>query len=186
MMRSVSGVLAHPFFVVSAAYVLTYAFTVTALSGLFIRVPGDPSASASLLFLPHGVRIIAAWLYGWRAALYVLPGNYLTAMFTMRGEVFDPGVLIGPLFGVICASLCFDLLARLGMDLRLRSGADTNWRDIIVVGTLASAVNAVGANLFYQNGAETALIYFVGDVFGMLTLMLGLMWVFRVMRRTQF
>ena len=76
-----------------------------------------------------------------------------------------------------------DLLARLGLDLRFRAEGNTNWRDIIMVGVLASMVNSVGANLFFQNDTYTALAYFVGDVLGMLFLMLCLMWGFRVYRK---
>lgn len=172
-----------PFLIVSGTYVAAYAVTMTALSGLLFGIQTDPTATASLIFLPHGIRIIAAWLYGWRAVLYILPGTYLTHAFRMQGVSIDLWILMAPMFGVVCASLCFDLLARLGLDLRFRAEGNTNWRDIIMVGVLASMVNSVGANLFFQNDTYTALAYFVGDVLGMLLLMLCLMWGFRVYRK---
>ncbi len=182
--KSTSRIFTHPATIISAAYAITYLITATLLSGVLIGVSADPTASASLIFLPHGVRIIAAWLYGWRATIYILPGAYITHLARIHDDhSLSLSDLLGPAFGVLCASLCFSGLACLGHDLRFDASNRTNWRDILLVGALASIINSAGTNLVYGNGLEVTAAYFIGDILGMIAVMLVLMFSFRLHRK---
>ena len=64
-----------PTLVISHLYLASYwvttwapDFTIASDKGVF--------ATASLFFMPHGVRAIAAWLYGWRSVFILIPGTY--------------------------------------------------------------------------------------------------------------
>lgn len=175
---------AHPAFLVSGTYVLAYLITVMFLSSAVIGALEAPTASASLVFLPHGIRIIAAWLYGWSAVFYILPGAYITHLARFEEKTaLSLSELLGPIFGVLCASFCFSVIARMGHDLRFESGNHINWRDIILVGALASVINSAGTNLVYGNSLHITAGYFVGDILGMITVMFILMLSFRLHRK---
>jgi hypothetical protein len=175
--------ITHPAVIVSCAYSLAYLITVMFLSSAIVGGSG-PTASASLIFLPHGVRIIAAWLYGWRAVFYILPGAYITHLARLQeASSVSLSDFLGPAFGVLCASFCFSVIARMGHDLRFGSGNPINWQDIILVGALASVINSAGTNLVYGNSLHITAGYFVGDILGMITVMFILMLSFRLHRK---
>ena len=149
-------------------------FTIASDNGVF--------ATASLFFMPHGVRVIAAWLYGWRSVLILIPGTYAAHFLRVGGWSMSWAEFIGPMFGVSCAAFCFWLLARLGADWRLRPGFVANWKDVLLAGSLVAVVNAVGSNLLFGNGWPVVAGYFFGDIIGMLALFGVLMLVFRALR----
>ena len=65
----------------TAAYTLTLGFVYPMQK---ILLP-ENSLMASLLFLPHGVRAIAFFLFGIRATLYLLPAHYAMWYITVHG-----------------------------------------------------------------------------------------------------
>lgn len=156
--------------------------SVVALPALFSEVDPDGTDYASLLFLPHGVRVISAWLYGWKSVLYLAPASYITHYWRLGEVSLSAPVLFMPIFGIVCVALVFDLVARFGVDLRMKAGYVAPWRDILLVGAVASAINAFGANLIVQNSMETMLFYLFGDVMGMIALFMILILIFRVVR----
>ena len=174
-----------PTLVISHLYLASYwvatwapNFTIASDNGVF--------ATASLFFMPHGVRVIAAWLYGWRSVLILIPGTYAAHFLRVGSWSMSWAEFIGPMFGVSCAAFCFWLLARLGADWRLRPGFVANWKDVLLAGSLAAVVNAVGSNLLFGNGWPVVAGYFFGDIIGMLTLFGVLMLVFRALRMMHF
>lgn len=171
---------------VSAAFFLLFWF-----SALFL--PGSKTEYhefdyASLLYLPHGVRVIAAWLYGWRSVLYLAPGSYLVNFTRIEEhpDLWSWSELLMPVVGITCVAMTFGVVARLGADLRLRSGWVAPWRGVLLVGALGSLINAVGSNLIVQNPVNVMLGFLIGDVAGMIMLFLILMFVFSGLRRAGF
>ena len=171
---------------------VTAAFAVTLAVSMYM-LPGSTDDTtaihfASLVFLPHGVRVIAAWLYGWMSVIYLAPVAMASHWFRMGGSSFqwDWSAALMPMFGIICVPAVFDIAARLGADLRLQSGKIANWKDVVLVGCFASVISAVGANLFAGNDLATTSLYLIGDIVGMLVLLLGLMIIFRIMRHLGF
>ena len=87
----------------TAAYTMTLGFVYPMQK---ILLP-ENSLMASLLFLPHGVRAIAFFLFGLRATLYLLPAHYAMWYITVHGadiglDVFSPLVsVLGCLMGYI-------------------------------------------------------------------------------------
>ncbi|MGA0923675.1 MAG: hypothetical protein ACO3R6_04215 [Lutimaribacter sp.] len=174
-----------PTLVISHLYLASYWVTTWA-SNFTIASDNGVFATASLFFMPHGVRVIAAWLYGWRSVLILIPGTYAAHFLRVGSWSMSWAEFVRPMFGVSCAAFCFWLLARLCADWRLRPGFVANWKDVLLAGSLAAVVNAVGSNLLFGNGWPVVAGYFFGDIIGMLALFGVLMLVFRALRMMHF
>ena len=111
---------------------------------------------ASLLFLPHGVRVIAAWIYGWRTLLFLAPGAVLTHSYLYGSAGFSLDYMVAVFIGVFCAAVSFWFFALLGMDFRLHKSDRVNWRDILHAGGGASVLNSMGTKIFFDNDLPTA------------------------------
>lgn len=167
---------------INVTFLICFWVSVIGLPTLFSELGSDATDYASLLFLPHGVRVISAWLYGWKSVLYLAPASYIAHYWRLGEASLSAPVLFMPIFGILCVALVFDLVARFGVDLRMKAGYVAPWRDILLVGAVASAINAFGANLIVQNSMETMLFYLFGDVMGMIVLFMILILIFRIVR----
>lgn len=150
---------------VSGAYVAAFLLTFGLLMTIEERIAPQWANFTSLVFLPHGVRVLSAWLYRWRSVAFLMPGVAVGHLY-LYGPTIDPGLAAGWAVGVTCAPLAFSLLARLGMDLRLSRARRTHWRDILLVGGVASIFNSAFTTIAYGNDLSTMSARFVGDVMG--------------------
>nr|WP_272911452.1 hypothetical protein [Loktanella sp. M215] len=137
------------------------------------------------MFLPHGVRVLSAWLLGWKAIPLLLPAAAFTHWLNFGWAGFTPLGVTGMMSGVVCAVMTFWALANAGMDFRITSGNRANWRDILIAGLIASVINTSGMLLAFHHAALTSVGYFIGDVSGLFACMLILMLAFKVLRRTE-
>lgn len=175
--------LAVPTLVISTAYVLAFAATFAVVMPVQDSVLPEFGNYASLVFLAHGVRVIAAWMYGWRSLLFLAPGAVLTHSYLYGAGGFSFDYMVAVFSGVVCAALGFWAFARLGLDFRLSDRNRVNWRDVMLVGAAASIVNSVGTKIFFDNDLATASARLVGDVTGMVASIVILMLMFRAARR---
>lgn len=173
-----------PILLISGAYVLAFATTFTVVMPAQDAVLPAFGNFASLLFLPHGVRVIAAWMYGWRSLIFLAPGAVLTHSYLYGSAGFSLDYMVAVFFGVFCAALSFWFFALLGMDFRLDKSRNVNWRDVMLVGVFASILNSLGTKEFFGNDVSTASARFVGDVTGMIASIFLLMMIFRLLRRS--
>ncbi len=141
------------------------------------------TSRASLLFLPHGVRVLAAWLMGWRSTLALLPGVFLAFFYVAGPEVFTPSRLAGIFIAVTIAPAAFEGLRLLGVNLAPRPGRMPCWICIMLVGLVASVAGSMLTNLAFGSAPVDYFAYVIGDMAGLFFLMLALMLVFRWMRR---
>ena len=170
------------FWVLSAVHLLAFFISIYLLLPLQAPYTPDFAPYASLFFLPHGVRVLSAWLLGWKAIPLFLPTalfahwlNFGTVGFTLAG-------LIGAISGVACAAATFWLLAKAGMDFRLTANRKANWRDVALAGCVASLINTFGMGWAFQHNTATLAGYFIGDITGMFACMVFLMLMFRFLR----
>lgn len=172
-----------PVFVVTCAFLLSFLVTfkvIMPVQNAFLPAFG---AYASLLFLPHGVRVVTAWLYGWRSLLLLAPGAVLAHSYLFGSAGFSLDYAMAAFFGVFCAAVSFWFLALCGIECQQHTSRDTNWRDVMFAGVLASILNSLGTKIFYGTDFATSSAYFFGDVTGMVVSMFLMMMFFRIMRR---
>jgi hypothetical protein len=137
--------------------------------------------NAILLYIPHGVRVIAAWLYGWKSVAYLLPGNVINFMI-MDGMAFGTVEAIIIFLVVACSPpLAFQTLAFFGFDMRADDKLRFNWRSVVFAGGLASLFNAASLHAvrFTSIPAEEHLVgiafWVIGDTLGVIVVLVGLL-----------
>lgn len=156
------------------------------LSPLQARYTPELAQYASLLFLPHGVRVLCAWLFGWRSILLIAPASLYTHWLNFGADGFSAFGIVGNMSGVICAAISFWALAKLGLDYRASSKEVVNWLNVMLAGALASIVNTVGMGVFFFKTDPWIMGgYLVGDISGLFACMLILMVVFKLLRPRQ-
>lgn len=170
---------------VTVAYCILFLFTITVVMPLqdvfFHWLP----MNISLLFLPHGVRLLTIYLYGLRAIFYLLPGHLLTwsyLWFVLQSEQDISASLISILAGFLAVCLVFRTW-NYHSDSELRS----HWKLIILAGVLASIGNGLGHATLYGlqldvNWLILALGFLIGDVSGLFFLMVTLILINRFAR----
>ncbi|WP_254055809.1 hypothetical protein [Ruegeria sp. EL01] len=140
--------------------------------------PEYPSR-ASLLFLPHGVRVLSAWLLGWRAIFALLPGVFLVFAYLGGSDVFLPSRLMAIAIAVTTAPAIFYLLKWIGWDLFPRSDRQPCWSCVMGVGVVTSILMSGLTNLAFGSATAEYVAFLIGDISGLFFLMLGLYFAFR-------
>ena len=174
--------LAVQFFTISIANLLAFGISIYLLLPLQAQYTPELAPYASLLFLPHGVRILSAWLMGWKAIPLIAPTALLTHWMNFGTEGFTLAGLAGAFSGVVCAAVTFWALAKFGMDFRITANRTANWRDVMIAGGVASIINTFGMGFAFNHNTDTLVGYFIGDVTGLFACMFVLMLVFKVAR----
>ena len=151
--------------VISALYV--WAYFVTAYLVAPLQSALLPSVVMSLLFLPHGVRVLAAWLYGWRSLAYLLPGAVLCNLHFAGQRAFAPDVLAGTLASLLAAPLAFLLLRAAFPRIALSVGR-TRLPAILAVGLLASVLNLTALRAAFGLAPAEGAVILLGDTAGLL------------------
>ncbi|RBW53874.1 hypothetical protein DS906_16990 [Ruegeria sp. A3M17] len=144
--------------------------------------PEYPSR-ASLLFLPHGVRVLAAWLLGWRAIFALLPGVFAVFAFLGGADVFLPSRLLAITIAVTTVPGVFYLLKWAGWDLFPRPDRKPCWLCVMGVGVITSFLASAMTNMSFGSAGVEYIAFLIGDISGLFFLMLGLYFTFRFMDR---
>lgn len=170
---------------VSLAYVLAFLVTYDLLTPLQdVFFPEFPS-HASLLFLPHGVRVLSAWLLGWRSSITLIPGVFLVFFNVAGFGVFAPSRLIAILVAVTIPAATFQAFRLIKWDLSPQTDQKPCWPCIMTAGVVISMLTSLLTNYAFGSASEDYIAYLIGDVFGLFFLMLMLMFVFRFFRGRQ-
>ena len=136
------------FLVIALAFVAAYgivAMIVTPIQSIFLP---EITAYASLVFLPHGVRILSTMYFGWKAVLPLTVGAWASGLiFTPDRVSYLPDVLAlaSLLVGATCAFISFEVFKVFGKNYYFTSRSQaTHWKQLIFVGLLASGLNSLG------------------------------------------
>ncbi len=161
------------------AYVMLFLFTMWFWLDIELQLLGPGAMYASILFLPHGVRIISAWLLGPIAILGLYPAH-LFCFWIFNNFTLTPEILALCLPGAICAPLAFELFRFCGLNLYPGSYSFDGlfWRRLLIVTIVASMLNSMLSTSYYvvMDGIdivpELLTRFLIGDVFGTIVLML--------------
>ena len=131
---------------------------------------------ASLLFLPHGIRVLAVFLYGPVPASFYLLIASLVSLLLSDNQVDKSAVTIimQTLTGALCAPVAYQLLKfSFGSDhISLGSVSARTWRGIVVVIIVSSLLNGLFQALSLSAGntdvadVMLSLKYTLGDILG--------------------
>lgn len=181
-----------PYFGVTVvAYVLAHGLTTMIITPVQARLLPEVTSFASLLYLPHGVRVLATWLLGRTAILGLCVGAFLSeCLFADAGigSATEPLILISILIGAVAAPAAFELMRAFGLNLYANERLRVHWKWLLLVGMLASVINSLGqsvvfSGLILSDWSWVVLVaYAVGDLFGLIATTLILMLVFRWLR----
>lgn len=171
-----------PFLFVSVAYVASYTMT----SGFILPMQKlafpDHVDLFCLLFLPHGVRMLSVYYFGFSGLMYLIPASYLMWFFDTRVNGLDLHVL----GSLVSAAGCYLglFLVNAVVKFAFQRPVFKEWHILLLAG---SALNALGQAILNSSFSAWYLVagYMIGDVFGQFALMLGLMVVFRFVGKQQ-
>ncbi|MDU8913755.1 hypothetical protein [Aestuariicoccus sp. MJ-SS9] len=176
------------FLIVALVYVLCHGLTALVVTPVQSMVLPEETVFASLIYLPHGVRVLATWAFGWRAIPSLVVGSSIAAwLFTPTDELnlLEPALLESILVGAFSAFAAFELARLAGFDFYFGRARRLNWKGMIAIGAISSIINSVGQTFIYagliglDQLVEVLLIYAVGDLVGLIVCMVALMFVFR-------
>lgn len=183
-------ILLSPLTIIFVIYVATFLFQLNVVFPVEASLLPTYSKIASLMFLPHAVRVLATAIIGPKAFFPLFPATLVGNLLRSRSfEVsFDGTSLLMVLVGAASAPAAYILLKTVLGERLDFSRAMLNWRYVFLIGIIASAINSIGLVSIYIMPAEIGftlglmLRYFVGDIFGLFVGLVVLMFTFRILR----
>jgi hypothetical protein len=169
------------FVIVSIAFIVASSLTL----GFVIPVQGLLSQYAipeiGLVFLPHGIRVIAFHYLGWKAVLHMIPASYLFwALSNTSGSELD---VLSPIVSMVACYIGF-LGATVVVHKEDIGNKISTWKYFVIAGATSSVVNGLALSwLQFADTPLSALVgYVVGDTLGLAVCLVVLMYVFRLLR----
>ena len=146
-------------------------------------------ALVSILYLPHAVRVLGAWMVGPKSVLALIPTS-ICVYFATRPDTgpLTPADFFIPLVGALCAPVAFELMRFVRIDVYPKSTGLISWRTLVFAGFLSSIINSFFSTLFLEgrfpieDTFDVLTRFIIGDVMGLvivLGLLLGLLKMFR-------
>ena len=136
----------------------------------------------SLLFFPHAVRVLTAWLYGWKSIFLLMPGVVLGHYMILGLPGFTSGAAIGIIAGLVIVPLTFECFKRCGFDFFATAMHVPKFIPVFLIGSFASIFNAAIFNGFTGGQSFATLIFVIWDIGGLFVVCLFLMLIMRRQR----
>jgi len=132
-------------------------------------------ALVSLLYLPHAVRVLGAWMVGPKSTLALIPASICGYFITMRPETgaFATADFIIAMIGALCAPVAFELMRFVRIDVYPKSTGVISWRTLVFAGFLSSIINSFFSTLFLEgrfpieDTFDVLTRFVIGDVMGL-------------------
>ncbi len=135
----------------------------------------------SVLFFPHGVRVLAAYLFGWRSILYLLPiSAFYAELWGDFGTILKGLVLA--LGSLVACVLAFEVLSRLNFIERNYLSVSIDWKSLVLAGAFGALMNAALHYTLDVTDARASEAIFVGDILGFAAVLVVSMLFFRLLR----
>ena len=130
------------FVIVSFAYIISYSLTSGFVYPIQTTLLPNVSEKTGLLFLPHGVRIIAVYYLGWKAILFLLPSTYLMWFLSVYGN----GLALHMYQPVVSIIACYlgVKLTEFILFVRPSTLNFAAWKYLIIAGVIGSLFNGIG------------------------------------------
>lgn len=174
--------------IIILAYVLCHGLTAMVVTPVQSLVLPEITVFASLVYLPHGVRVLATWAYGWKAVPALAVGVSISAwLFRPSDDLsfLEPVLIQGILVGSASAFIAFEIVRLAGFNFYFGGSEKLQWKGMIAVGALSSVINSLGQTLVYSGLIDLEkiigvwAIYAAGDLIGLVVCMFALLFIFR-------
>ena len=187
-MRSLSQ---HWFGITILAYLFAFEFHKHLIFPFEMSVTSGNATFASLLFLPHAVRVLSAWLLGPKSLIAMIPAAIATSLITDTAAHIEYELLshvLIPVFSACSAVIAFEFMRFCNIDAYPKETGIISWRTVLFGGVLASIINSLGStwlkSAFFEPSElmEVIFRFIVGDTLGLLFGMLFITSIFRLLR----
>lgn len=175
-------------FLIIGIFLVTFVLVNRVIFPLQQLVLPSVSQYAALVFLPHGVRVIATWLYREKAILPLLIAHLiLYRIFYWHGAEVTTN-LVAVLAGSLCVFIAMQLFRFSRIDISLANMTISHWRSLILLGFVSSIFNtagnmmAIGDVMGSEIHLEVIATFIIGDTLGTAGCLLLLMMGFRLHR----
>ena len=138
----------------------------------------------SVLFFPHAVRVLTAWIYGWKSIFLLMPGVVLGHYMLLGLPGFTSAAAIGMVAGLVIVPLTFECFKRCGFDFFATAMQVPKFTLVFLIGSFSSLFNAAIFNGFTGGQTFATLIFVIGDIGGLFVVCLFLMLIMRQRRKT--
>lgn len=150
---------------------------ITPLQGIFLP---EITQYVSLLFLPHGVRVLSIHYYGWKGVVYLLPSSTLMWFSVNFGTELDAS-----LTAIIVSLLaCYVGLGivRWVTNVSEHDYQKWSWKMVLLAGLVCSLFNSLSLSFLHFKAPDPLLVlgYIFGDTVGMAATMVALIYVFKL------
>ena len=144
---------------------------------------GPLSVYASILFIPHAVRVLASWLLGPKALFALIPVELIFTFLISNPLEIKLSIItvFSPIFAASTAVIAFEFMKIMKINVYPAFNTKPNWRRVVFAGILASLINSISGTLIKTASVpadETMAIiirYLIGDISGLLLGMLIVM-----------
>ena len=185
-----SKFFSHWFVLIFLAYLGLIAFQHLIIMPIETKMVERNVAFVSLLYLPHAVRVLGAWMVGPKSILALIPVS-ICGYFVTRPDTgsWTQADFIIPMVGALCAPVAFELMRFVRIDVYPRSTGVISWRTLVFAGLLSSIINSFFSTLFLEgrfpieDTFNVLTRFIIGDVMGLVVVLLTLVGLLRVFRR---
>ena len=159
-------------------------FVTSPLQQLFLSAAVMPG---SLLFIPHGIRVVATWLCGARAMVPLILAELFGTMVLWQPAIDFNAMVGSSIVGGLCVYCVFEVFRLSGINL-YNDGEHcslVNWKLLIIIASIASVLNSGGKNMFLGdipselNDLSIVTLFWVGDTLGVVLCLLLMIFIKR-------
>ena len=140
---------------------------------------GDISSLSFLFFLPHGVRVLAAWLIGWRSVAALAPGVFLSCWYAVGARVLSLKSFAVMLFSLLLVPALFAAMDQTGIGKRRNAEQNRCWKCVMFVGLISTILISIVIDIVFGRTATDTIAHIFGNMAGLIATMLMLMLFFR-------
>ena len=133
-MRFFSGLGQHWLGIVMLLHVSAFIIQMTFILPFEVAAAGHIGSLASVLFLPHAVKVLSVWLLGPKAFFALFPAEIFISYFFLRFDFEPVTLLLISLWGSASAVIAFEFLRVMNLNVYPKNMASINWRSLVLLG----------------------------------------------------
>ena len=177
---------------ITAAYIVAMLFVNSVVVPIQNSLVPGVTSYAALLFPAHGIRVLSAWLFGWKSIPYLICATLsadilLTSQFAAANLQIASTTLLTS--SVAWVSLQILLVGGIKIEAGERHVSLSTWRLLLLVGFISSLLNSIGHNyilsgeLLPKHTFLTLATFVIGDTVGTAFCFVTLMILFKFFQR---